>query len=69
MRVGKSIMDIVEEREKTKENLNRCLNTLVCPRCGYDLTVGISSNGKKELFVCISSACTFSAERVISEKT
>lgn len=31
------IMEIVEEKEKDREFLERCLSTNTCPKCGDDL--------------------------------
>ena len=67
MYAGKKIMQIVEDREKAKENLERCLNVLVCPECGYDLSV--TSDKKTETFTCISSTCTFVYERDTPKKS
>lgn len=54
--IEKLVMDRVKEKEKFKYYLGRCLDALVCPKCGEDLK---RINGLDEnTFICKDYECT-----------
>jgi RNase P subunit RPR2 len=56
---NKSIMEKVEEIEKSSANFKRCLDANICPKCGTLLSVHITDNENlpEEVFKCL--ACGF----------
>ena len=49
----------VNENNRRKENLQLCINGLVCPICAKDLEKHINKRNVNTTYVCTSDACDF----------
>lgn len=67
MQIASDIMKIVEKKEEYKKNFNRCLDVLVCPKCGETLEKKMLDDPNFIDFKLTCNNCGFTREKLGSE--
>ena len=61
MRIATEIMEKVEQKEEDIKNFHRCIDVLICPKCGKPLEkMEVDDPNFKDLkYTCSNRVCNF----------